>query len=103
MFERIIERLSLSRYKDSFTLKGGLLIASMIGVESRSTLDMDTTVKNILMDDDIIREAIQEFIQIDIEDGIEFVYQKMEPIRLAVYYRVVSISDKSQQNHTIHS
>lgn len=52
----------------------------MICVESRSTLDMDTTVKNILMDDDIIREAIQELIQIDIEDGIKFVYQKMEPI-----------------------
>lgn len=54
----------------------------MIGVESRSTLDMDTTVKNILMDDFVIREAIQELIQIDIEDGVEFVYQKMEPIRV---------------------
>lgn len=64
LFERIIERLSLSRYKDNFILKGGLLIASMIGVECRSTLDMDTTVKNILMADDIIREAIQELIQI---------------------------------------
>lgn len=92
LFERIIERLSLSRYKDNFILKGGLLIASMIGVESRSTLDMDTTVKNILMDDDIIREAIQEVIQIDIEDGIEFVYQKMEPIR----------EDDEHKNYRVH-
>ncbi|MBO1265274.1 nucleotidyl transferase AbiEii/AbiGii toxin family protein [Proteiniclasticum sp. SCR006] len=81
LFERILERLSLSSYRNNFILKGGLLIASMIGVESRSTLDMDTTVKNILMDDFVIREAVQELIQIDIEDGIEFMYEKMEPIR----------------------
>ena len=81
LFERIIERLSISRYRDNFILKGGLLIASMIGVENRSTLDMDTTLSEIKMDEDIIREAIQELIQVDMGDGVEFIYQKMEPIR----------------------
>lgn len=81
LFERIIERLSLSKYKDNFILKGGLLIASMIGVEGRSTLDMDTTVRGILMKEEIIRDAVIELIQVDVGDGIQFMYQKMEPIR----------------------
>ncbi|MBK5247061.1 MAG: nucleotidyl transferase AbiEii/AbiGii toxin family protein, partial [Peptostreptococcaceae bacterium] len=81
LFERILERLSLSKYKDNFVLKGGLLIASMIGVESRSTLDMDATVRGIPMEEEIIRDAILELIQVDVGDGIEFILQKMEPIR----------------------
>jgi hypothetical protein len=51
LFERIIERLSLSNYKDNFILKGGLLISSMIEVEGRTTLDMDTTVRGIAMEE----------------------------------------------------
>ncbi len=81
LFERILERLSLSRYKENFVLKGGLLIASIIGVQNRSTLDMDTTVIGITMEEDQIRYAIQELIEINVEDGIEFIFQKMEPIR----------------------
>ncbi|MBK5262585.1 MAG: nucleotidyl transferase AbiEii/AbiGii toxin family protein, partial [Peptostreptococcaceae bacterium] len=81
LFERILERLSLSKYKDNFVLKGGLLIASMIGVESRSTLDMDATVRGIPMEEEIIRDAILELIQVDVGDGIQFMFQKMEPIR----------------------
>ncbi len=81
LFERIIERLSLSKYKDNFILKGGLLIASMIGVEGRSTLDMDTTVRGMLITEESIHHAIQELIQVDVGDGIQFMYQKMEPIR----------------------
>ena len=46
MFERFLERLSKSEYKDKFILKGGMLIASIVGIESRSTMDMDATIKN---------------------------------------------------------
>lgn len=81
LFERIIQRLSLSKYRDNFVLKGGLLIASMIGVEGRSTLDLDTTVRNITMTEDVIRLAIEDIIQVDVGDGICFMYEKMEPIR----------------------
>ena len=45
LFERVIERLSHTSYKDNFILKGGFLIASMIGVDARTTMDMDTTIK----------------------------------------------------------
>ncbi len=81
LFERILERLSLSRYKDNFVLKGGLLISSMIGVEGRSTLDMDTTVRGIPMNEEYIREVVEELLKIDVGDGIEFIFEKMEPIR----------------------
>ena len=80
-FERILERLSISKYKNNFVLKGGLLIASMIGVENRSTLDMDATVSGIPMDQDVIRKTILDLLQSDVGDGIQFIFQKMEPIR----------------------
>ena len=49
LFERVLERLAKSSYKDNFVLKGGLLISSMFGVEGRTTMDMDTTVTGIDM------------------------------------------------------
>lgn len=81
LFERILERLSLSRYKDNFILKGGLLISSMIGVEGRSTLDMDTTVRGIQMEEEHLHQIVLELLQLDVGDGIQFVFEKMEPIR----------------------
>lgn len=47
MMERFLERVSVSRYKDNFILKGGFLIAAMVGIDMRSTMDMDTTIKGI--------------------------------------------------------
>ena len=56
LFERILERLANSKYKKNFILKGGLLISSMIGISERTTMDMDTTVRGIQMEeDDIVR------------------------------------------------
>ena len=62
MFERIIERLSVSLYKDRFILKGGLLISAILGVAERTTMDMDTTVKGLPMDEQSIRKAIIEIL-----------------------------------------
>ena len=81
MFERILERLSVSKYKDNFILKGGLLISSIIGITERTTMDMDTTVRGIPMEEENIKKIIQEIIKIDVEDGIVFEFVKMEPIR----------------------
>ena len=52
LFERILERLSVSKYKDNFILKGGLLISSIIGITERTTMDMDTTVRGIPMEEE---------------------------------------------------
>lgn len=81
LFERILERLANSTYKDNFILKGGLLISSMIGISERTTMDMDATVRGIQMEEDEIVKAIQKIISIDVGDGITFKYESIEPIR----------------------
>lgn len=81
LFERILERLANSVYKDNFILKGGLLISSMIGINERTTMDMDTTVRGIQMEEDEIIKAIKEILAVNVEDGIVFEYQSIEPIR----------------------
>lgn len=81
LFERILERLANSAYKDNFILKGGLLISSMIGIGERTTMDMDTTIRGVQMEEDEIVKAIQKIISVDVGDGINFEYESIEPIR----------------------
>ena len=81
LLERVLERLSESPYKNNFILKGGLLISSMIGITERTTMDMDTTVTGINMEADELESVIREILQIDVGDGIEFEFEKLEPIR----------------------
>ncbi len=81
LFERFLERLAASRFKENFILKGGLLISSMIGITERTTMDMDTTVRGIQMEEDEIVSVVKEIIAIDVADGILFQYNSIEPIR----------------------
>ena len=81
MFERIVERLSISKYKDNFILKGGLLIASMIGIAERTTMDMDTTIQGLPMKEQEMEHIVKEILSIDVRDGIYFEFQGMQPIR----------------------
>ena len=81
LFERILERLAASKYHNNFILKGGLLISSMIGISERTTMDMDTTVRGIQMEEDEIVAAVNEILAIDVADGIAFEYKGIEPIR----------------------
>lgn len=80
-FERILERLAHSKYQKNFILKGGLLISAMLGIRERTTMDMDTTVRGIQMEELEIVEVIKEIITLDVEDGIVFEYKRIEPIR----------------------
>ena len=80
-FERFLERLSQSKYKTYFVIKDGLLISSLIGVENRTTMDMDTTVKGFPLEEKLIREIVEEIINIEIDDGITFKITGMEHIR----------------------
>lgn len=81
LFERVLERLANSAYKNNFILKGGLLISSMIGIGERTTMDMDTTVRGIQMEEDEIVKAVKDILAVDVNDGIVFEYQSIEPIR----------------------
>ena len=81
MMERLLERIALSNYKENFILKGGMLISSLIGVESRSTVDMDTTMKNKAVTIDSIKSTFVDIINIDTGDGVKFEIKKVEEIR----------------------
>ena len=81
MMERLLERIASSPYKENFILKGGMLISSLIGVESRSTVDMDTTMKQKAVTLKSIKTIFNDIISIDIDDGVMFVVKKIEEIR----------------------
>ena len=80
-FERFLERLSVSEYKYNFIIKGGLLISSMIGIDNRTTMDMDTTAKGVALKEDIIRNVISKIINTVVDDGIEFEITGISHIR----------------------
>ena len=80
-FERFLERLSVSEYKYNFIIKGGLLISSIIGIDNRTTMDMDTTVKGVALKEDIIRNVISKIINTVVDDGIEFEITGISHIR----------------------
>ena len=81
LIERLLERLAKSSYKNNFILKGGFLISSMIGISERTTMDMDTTVTGINMEEDELERLIREILLIDVGDGIKFEFEKFEIIR----------------------
>lgn len=81
MMERLLERIALSSYKKNFILKGGMLVSSLVGVESRSTVDMDTTLKDREMTFNSIKSAFEEIINIDIDDNVILNIMKIDEIR----------------------
>lgn len=80
-FERFLDRLSQSQYKKNFVIKGGLLISSLIGIENRTTMDMDTTIKGIALKEERIKEIVEEIININVDDGIKFEFKSLNYIR----------------------
>jgi len=80
MMERLLERMSVSKYRDNFVLKGGLLVSSLVGVDMRSTMDIDTTVKSLALNKENARKTLEEIMAIDLEDGVEFQITKMKEI-----------------------
>ena len=72
MLERFLERLSLSRYKDNFVIKGGMLVTSLIGIALRSTMDIDTTISGFDLTIDETTKVINEIMSIELDDGVRF-------------------------------
>lgn len=81
MLERLLERISISQYKNNFILKGGMLISSIIGIDSRTTMDMDTTIKGFKLDEENLTQILNEIIKIDAGDNIKFELLNIENIR----------------------
>ena len=81
MFERTLERISISKYQDNFILKGGLLLAAIFGVENRTTKDIDTTITGIDISKDKMVNILNEILSIDLNDGVKFDLVNISDIR----------------------
>ena len=81
MMERILERISLSKYKQNFILKGGFLIAAIVGLDTRTTMDMDATVKGFPLTQESISNIFNEICTIPLEDDVTFTVQRIVEIR----------------------
>ena len=77
LMERLLERVSLSQYRDNFVLKGGLLVSSMVGVDMRSTMDVDTTVKSLPLNKSSAQKILEEIMAMDLEEGVLFRISKV--------------------------
>ena len=81
LMNRFLYRLSLTGYKEKFVIKGGMLIASIVGIEHRATMDLDTTLRNLPLTEDSIREAFESICAVQADDGITFSFDSIAPIR----------------------
>lgn len=92
MMECFLERLSASRYKDNFILKGGMLVTAMIGVAMRSTLDIDTTIRNANLSAIEVKTIMKEIIAINLDDGVTFAINDVSDIMDEMEYPGIRIS-----------
>jgi predicted nucleotidyltransferase component of viral defense system len=81
LLERLLERISLSKYKDMVILKGGMLISAMVGVDSRTTMDMDATLRGYPLTEETISSALAEICAIPLDDEVTFELDHITPIR----------------------
>ena len=80
LMERLLERVSLSQYRDNFVLKGGLLVSSLVGVDMHSIMDGDTTVKSLPLNKRSAQKILEEIIAVKLEDGVAFRIAKVQDI-----------------------
>ena len=81
MFECFLARLAQSEYSEKFVVKGGMLIAAIVGLDTRSTMDLDTTLRNLPLTEEKIAEAINTICDIDMQDDVIFTVKSIEQIR----------------------
>lgn len=81
MLERLLERIAVSSYQDKFILKGGMLIAAMVGLDSRTTMDMDATLRGMPLTEESVREALADILALNLDDNVTFTLKSVAPIR----------------------
>ena len=96
MFETLLKRISKSKYKDKFIIKGGLLLSSIFGVNLRSTMDLDTTIKGLPLNRETITKVINEIISIDVEDNIKLEIENVKDIREEELYSGFEVNLKAK-------
>lgn len=98
MFERLLERIAHSDFSQHFVLKGGVLIASIIGVDLRSTMDMDATIQGYPMKQDAIEKAFLDIVGIPLDDGVNLSLVKVDQIRDEADYNGFRLSILAQMD-----
>ena len=96
MFEALLKRISKSKYKDKFIIKGGLLLSSIFGVNLRSTMDLDTTIKGLPLDRETITKVINDIISIEIDDNIKLEIENIKDIREEELYSGFNVNLKAE-------
>lgn len=81
MLERLLERISVSKYRQNFILKGGFLIAAMVGLDTRATMDMDATIKGWPVNEESIKNMFLDICKINLQDDVTFEFKKIGEIR----------------------
>lgn len=92
MLERLLERISLSKFKENFILKGGFLIAAIVGLDSRATMDLDTTIKGIKLTLESIGNIFEYICKIEMEDNVTFSLNRTTYIRELDEYPGIRVS-----------
>lgn len=92
MMERFLERMSLSEYQDKFILKGGMLVAAMVGLDARATMDIDATVKGATVSVGEVEKMIESIISVSMVDGVEFRVKRVSEIMDEAEYPGIRVS-----------
>ena len=101
MMERFLERISLSAYKDKFILKGGMLVAAIVGLDARSTMDIDATIKGATVSIDDVEKMMDAIISVPIDDGIVFRVKRIAEIMDEAEYPGIRISMETEFDRVI--
>ena len=103
MYDRFMERLVTSKYKNNFILKGGFYLSKLFGIDNRNTIDIDTAIQNTELDKENIKSIINEILNIDTNDNVIFLLEEITPIReedeygglrVTVIFKLDNIKDK---------
>jgi len=102
MLERFLERVAVSGYKHKFILKGGMLIAAMVGIDTRTTMDMDATIKGQTLTASEVTAIVEEILNTPIDDGVELTLRGIEEIREEADYpgyrvSIAAVLDNTRQ------
>lgn len=92
MMERLLERISLSKYRENFILKGGFLIAAIVGLDTRTTMDLDATIKGFMLTHESIREIFEDICNIKVNDDVTFYILHITDIRETDDYPGIRVS-----------
>lgn len=95
MLERLLERISLSPYRENFILKGGFLISAIVGLDTRATMDLDTTIKGFALTHESIRKIFGEICMVEVDDDVKFSIENISDIRETDDYPGIRVSLKA--------